>query len=119
MLHFTLALRSQNLARKIFDYFNKLMFYLLLNIGAKRGSNDQLQYLLEYKDGWPNNLVSSAEALKKCPKLLLQFLEAHITMTGGQKRVSFTPIKESDQLIGDPIRVSCKYNKIEFFEYCF
>lgn len=80
-------------------------FYL----GARKTQDDRVEYLVEFKDEWPNRVVSAVDAIEKLPNLLLQFLESHITMYSGQRRVTFATIDETLNLPGEPIRVTCKY----------
>lgn len=77
-------------------------------VGAKYDGN-RLVYLLQYKDSWPNRVISSDEASNQYPKILVNFLESHIYMTSSaQNRVNF-PLVEVDKTIGEPIRIKCKY----------
>lgn len=78
-------------------------------LGGRRLVNDSIEYLIEYKDGWPMRVVSAPEAISKWPKLVLTFLESHIKMVGPKKQVSFVDVTETLDTIGEPIRVTCKY----------
>lgn len=77
--------------------------------GARQTQDDRVEYLVEFKDEWPNRVISAADAIQKCPNLLLEFLESHIKMYGEKKRVSFATVNERLDLIGEPIRATCNY----------
>lgn len=83
--------------------------YALRILGARRNENS-VEYLIQFKDKFPNRIVSSAEAVSKWSSLVLNFLEQRITMVSQndstvQRRVTF--ISENSG-IGNPIDVTCK-----------
>lgn len=87
--------------------------YFHLNQAARRNDDDYIEYMIQYRDGWHNRIVSSAEAAAKWPKLLVEFLEENIKMAGNittnatqNNHVSFVTEVETT---GEPIRVTCKY----------
>lgn len=90
-----------------------MIFFIL---GANCTDENRIDYVIEYKDNWPNRVFSSHEAVEKFPNLVLQFLEAHIAMIGAKKRVSFVAVEETFDLIGEPIDVTCKYFNTNFEE---
>lgn len=76
---------------------------------AVRQLADRIEYLVKYKDNWPDRTCASAEAIQKWPSLVIQFLEKTIKMPRAENRrsVSFAPIIEQ-QSNGYPIRVTCE-----------
>lgn len=79
-------------------------------IGA-RIVDGRAEYLLRYRDGWPNKIVSAVESAEKWPTLLLRFLEQHIRciVTVAEKTVANFAVSESET-DGDPIMCKCKCN---------
>lgn len=55
----------------------------------------------------PNVELTEVEAIEKHPKLLLEFLEQHIEMVAGDKRVGFNVVESTT--VGDPINVLCEH----------
>lgn len=77
-------------------------------LGAKKAENGNIIYLVKYKDGFPNRMFPSSEALAKWPSLVLEYLERQIHMVSTPRTVKFSQqIRESNEL-GDPIRATCK-----------
>lgn len=76
-----------------------------------RQTENGIEYILQYKDNFPNRIVSSAEAVAKWSSLVLNFLEQsarNVSQNESQveRRVSF--ITENPG-IGNPIGVTCEY----------
>lgn len=66
------------------------------------------EYLLRYRDDWPNKIVSAAEAAEKWPTLLLRLIEQHIRCMAPQAATSNVTVCES-QTIGDSIVCTCMF----------
>lgn len=77
--------------------------------GAKMVQN-QVAYLLKYRDGFADREISHEEALAKLPKLLVDFLEKNVEMAShnNQTRNVMFSLAEADKTVGDPIRVKCE-----------
>lgn len=77
-------------------------------IGA-RIVDGRAEYLLRYRDDWPNKIVSAVESAEKWPTLLLRFLEQHIRCIVPEVAVANFAVSESET-DGDPIMCKCKCN---------
>lgn len=91
-----------------------LISYVFLCKGVRRDQNGLNEYLIEFKDGFPNKIVSSATATQNWPALLVEFLEKHTYFSVGTKEVSFDKLVEASSTFGDPIRVKCEYFQVMF-----
>lgn len=89
-------------------------------IGAKKDDGSSPSYLMKWKDGWPDSIVSSLEAKTKWPKLLLDFLESKLCFMVLQqvprenqranRRRSVSLAVENQDASGNPVEISCKFS---------
>lgn len=80
-------------------------------ISAVRRTHVFIEYLVSFKDKFPNKIVTAWIAVQNWPLLVLEFLENQLNMTAApisNGRVRFAVTEATRNLIGDPISVSCK-----------
>lgn len=79
-------------------------------------SDQEITYLMSWKDGFRYSNVSSEDAKAIWPELTFRFLEAHLrfrmssAVSITQKNVRFGGAENPDA-IGQPLNVWCKYIK--------
>lgn len=82
-------------------------------ITAARNMNQRIEYVLKWKDGWKNGVISSEEAKNKWPMLLLQFLEDRIVMannpTNQPQPLPFS-VNQNVDATGVPLKIWCMYS---------
>lgn len=91
----------------VFYIVLKCALHLIYPIGTKK-VGAEVKFLLDYKDFWPINQISYADAVEKFPHLLKKFYENHLEMIDDPHAtgVGFA-VAETQNTVGDPMRVTC------------
>lgn len=83
--------------------------------GAKK-NEDKVVYMMKWKDGWKNETISSEEAKRKWPHMLLEFLKSKISFVklaagdeAKRQGVRFEE-KQNEHATGSPVEIRCAYN---------
>lgn len=86
------------------------LFHTFIFTAAKK-TGDRVEYLLMFKDGWKNAVISSQEARLNWPMLLLNYLKKNVRLFQPQMQsltILTFPIEEGTNVTGEPTKVHCK-----------